>query len=206
MGYFWGCLLLLTIVKCRAIFDQSSYTPSHDRNTRDINTNCGPNDTIPPNRVNTTEQLRLVRNEMILANISILIAPLDEVGRLLWVSGFSGSNGKAAITQEGARLWTDGRYFIQAADQLDCNWEMMKIGTDDSIEEWMSKTGSGSIAGADPEIVGAGTWLDWEKALEEGGVELVTVKNLIDNIWTEENGRPTQDIVIHPMDYAGEEW
>ena len=52
------------------------------------------------NRVNTTEQLRLVRNEMILANISILIVPLDEVGRLLWVSGFSGSNGQAAITQE----------------------------------------------------------------------------------------------------------
>jgi len=209
LKYFWGCLLLLTIVKCCAIFDQSTYTPSHDRNTRDINTNCGPNDTIPPNRVNTTEQLSLVRNEMILANISILIVPLDEVGRLLWVSGFSGSNGKAAITQEEARLWTDGRYFIQAADQLDCNWEMMKIGTDDSIEEWMSKTGSGNIAGADPEIVGAGTWLDWEKALEEGGVELVTVENLIDNIWTEENGRPTQvykDIVIHPMDYAGEEW
>ena len=37
---------------------------------------------------------------MLEANISVLIVPLDTVGRLLWVSGFSGSNGQAAITQE----------------------------------------------------------------------------------------------------------
>ena len=44
---------------------------------------------------------------MELANITILIVPLDEVGRLLWVSGFSGSNGQAAITQE------EGKKIIQ---------------------------------------------------------------------------------------------
>ena len=90
-------------------------------------TNCGPNDTVPPNRVNTSHQLMLVRREMRKANLSLLIVPLDSVGRLKWVSGFSGSNGEAAISQEEARLWTDGRYFIQAVDQLDCNWEMMKL-------------------------------------------------------------------------------
>ena len=93
---------------------------------RDV-TNCGPNDTVPPNRVNTTHQLMLVRNEMRRANLSLLIVPLDSVGRLKWVSGFSGSNGEAVITEDEARLWTDGRYFIQAVDQLDCNWQMMKM-------------------------------------------------------------------------------
>ena len=68
----------------------------------------------------------LVRTEMRKVNLSLLIVPLDSVGRLKWVSGFSGSNGEAVITQEEARLWTDGRYFIQAVDQLDCNWQMMK--------------------------------------------------------------------------------
>merc|ERR1712002_158834 len=155
---FWIFLLLLATIQSCAIFDQNDYIPSYDRNTREINNNCGPNDTIPPNRVNTTERLKLVRAAMVEANITILIVPLDTVGRLLWVSGFSGSNGQAAITQEEARLWTDGRYFIQAVDQLDCNWQMMKMGTDDSIEDWISKTGSGNIAGADPELVGAGTW------------------------------------------------
>ena len=95
------------------------------RDVRDV-TNCGPDDPIPPNRVNTSHQLMLVRTEMRKANISLLIVPLDSVGRLKWVSGFSGSNGEAVISQEEARLWTDGRYFIQAVDQLDCNWQMMK--------------------------------------------------------------------------------
>ena len=71
----------------------------HERETRDI-TNCGPNDTVPPNRVNTSLQLELVRLQMMEVNISVVIVPLDSVGRLKWVSGFSGSNGHAAITQD----------------------------------------------------------------------------------------------------------
>ena len=69
------------------------------RTTRDI-TNCGPNDTVPPNRVNTSLQLTMVRNEMRRMNLSLLIVPLDTVGRLKWVSGFSGSNGQAVISQD----------------------------------------------------------------------------------------------------------
>ena len=76
-------------------------------------------------------------------DLDLLIVPLDSEGRLKWVSGFSGSNGQAVISRdEGKRvkkqtyqndlccaalLWTDGRYFIQAVDQLDCNWKMMRI-------------------------------------------------------------------------------
>ena len=50
LNSFWSFLLLFAIVKCCLIFDESAYSSIHSRNTRDINTNCGPNDTIPPNR------------------------------------------------------------------------------------------------------------------------------------------------------------
>ncbi|MCK4565490.1 MAG: aminopeptidase P family N-terminal domain-containing protein, partial [Verrucomicrobia bacterium] len=36
-----------------------------------------------------------------------------------WISGFTGSAGTAAILRETAGLWTDGRYFIQAEQQLE---------------------------------------------------------------------------------------
>ena len=36
-----------------------------------------------------------------------------------YISGFTGSAGTAVITQEYAGLWTDGRYFLQAAEQLE---------------------------------------------------------------------------------------
>ena len=55
---------------------------------------------MPPNRVNTSVQVTMVRQQMELVNISVLIVPLDTVGRLKWVSGFSGSNGQAVITKD----------------------------------------------------------------------------------------------------------
>ena len=91
-----GIFLWITLhVQCRP----SSSSTDHDPGTTDI-TKCAPNDTVPPNRVNTSVQLNLVRQEMTRVNITVLIIPLDSVGRLKWVSGFSGSNGEAVITHD----------------------------------------------------------------------------------------------------------
>lgn len=47
-----------------------------------------------------------------------------------WISGFTGSAGTAVITQDEAKLWTDGRYFIQAAKEIaDTEFELMKLAT-----------------------------------------------------------------------------
>ena len=50
---------------------------------------------------------------------------------------------------------------------------------------------TGSRVGADPTLIGAQTWLELKEELEEAGLTLVSLSvNLIDIIWTEENGRP----------------
>lgn len=54
------------------------------------------------------------------------ISACDE--RRAFITGFTGSAGVALITQTEALLWTDGRYFIQAEQQLDENWTQMKMG------------------------------------------------------------------------------
>lgn len=56
------------------------------------------------------------------------MAPRDE--RLKYISGFSGTAGTVLITENKAVLWTDGRYFIQADSQLDCNWILIKMSQD----------------------------------------------------------------------------
>ena len=71
---------------------------------RDLTTNCGPDDPIPPNRVNTTENLQNLRKLMLQYNVDAYYVPLDEVGRRTWISGFSGSNGDVIITQERVNL------------------------------------------------------------------------------------------------------
>ena len=71
---------------------------------RDITTNCGPDDEIPPNRVNTTQNLADLRDLMVQYEIEAYYVPLDEVGRRKWISGFSGSNGDVIVTLERVRF------------------------------------------------------------------------------------------------------
>ena len=51
-----------------------------------------------------------------------------------YITGFTGSAGIAVVTDQVAALWTDGRYFLQADMELDCNWILMKSGQDDVIK------------------------------------------------------------------------
>lgn len=55
---------------------------------------------------------------------------LEAEHRLLYMTGFSGSAGMAVVTDTQQALWTDGRYFLQADSELDCNWLLMKKGQD----------------------------------------------------------------------------
>lgn len=61
-----------------------------------------------------------------------------------FISGFSGSAGTAVISLEKAALATDGRYFNQAAKQLDSNWLLLKQGQEDvpTWQEWLFSTSS----------------------------------------------------------------
>lgn len=46
--------------------------------------------------------------------------------------------GLALITQREALLWTDGRYFLQAIQQLSDQWKLMRIGEDPPVDLWMA--------------------------------------------------------------------
>ncbi|KAF8409917.1 hypothetical protein HHK36_002436 [Tetracentron sinense] len=58
--------------------------------------------------------------------------------RRQFVSGFTGSAGLALITMNDARLWTDGRYFLQATQQLSDRWKLMRIGQDPALDNWLA--------------------------------------------------------------------
>lgn len=57
---------------------------------------------------------------------SEIVSECDQ--RRSYISGFTGSDGLAIITEKEACLWTDGRYFLQAAEEMDSNWTLMKVG------------------------------------------------------------------------------
>ena len=46
--------------------------------------------------------------------------------------------GLALITMKEALLWTDGRYFLQAEQQLTNRWKLMRMGEDPPVEVWIA--------------------------------------------------------------------
>lgn len=62
-----------------------------------------------------------------------------------WITGFTGSAGTAVVTATDARLWTDSRYWIQAAEQLAGSpFALMREGEDTDITAWMAQQAAAS--------------------------------------------------------------
>ncbi|XP_075791630.1 xaa-Pro aminopeptidase 1 isoform X2 [Pelodiscus sinensis] len=107
-------------------------------------------------------------------------------------------------------MWTDGRYFLQAAQQMDSNWMLMKMGLKDTPtqEDWLvSVLPEGSKVGVDPFIIPADQWTRMSKALKSAGHVLVPVKeNLIDAIWVDRPPRPCRPLMTLDLSYTGIGW
>ncbi|CAC5378203.1 pepP [Mytilus coruscus] len=133
--------------------------------------------------------------------------------RRQFISGFSGSQAIAVVLENKAALWTDGRYFLQAEDELDCNWILMKgrSGTETvpSITEWViaELEDQNGVLGANPFLIGSDDWIKKDKELVQNNMKLARVEeDLIDKIWT--TGRPAQpNTHIHGMklSFTGDE-
>ncbi|KAK4301818.1 hypothetical protein Pmani_026085 [Petrolisthes manimaculis] len=184
--------------------------------------NCGPDDTQPPNRVNTTHRVARLREEMVNKGLDAYLIPTDDEHqseyvaprdeRRRYLSGFSGSAGMAVVTAAQQALWTDGRYFLQADQQLHCDWLLMKqknTGVPKMVEWLRQNLVEGSKVGADPRLIGAETWMSYAEDLAKANIQLVAEEtNLVDLVWPEDERSPESDspIFIHELAYAGKKW
>ncbi|XP_015127089.1 xaa-Pro aminopeptidase ApepP isoform X2 [Diachasma alloeum] len=142
------------------------------------------------------------------AHLSEYITDHDK--RREFISGFKGSLGTAVITQKEAALWTDGRYYTQAATELDPPdaWILMKRGTagTPSEEDWLvSELPANSTVGADPNLLCYSTWVHLEAVLTGAGHSLLALEeNLIDQLWGDEQPPLTLNpIVPQLLKYTG---
>ncbi|KAF2361136.1 Creatinase N-terminal [Trinorchestia longiramus] len=139
--------------------------------------------------------------------------PPDHDRRREYISGFSGSAGTAVVLTTGERaLWTDGRYYLQADDQLDCQWLLMKEtleGYPDILEFLLDNLGSGDVVSADAKLIGYGSWNELSEGLAGNGITIESSdENLVDVVWTAdaENEQPaysTAPAIVYPIQYAG---
>ncbi|KAF5958167.1 hypothetical protein HYC85_005392 [Camellia sinensis] len=125
--------------------------------------------------------------------------------RRQFVSGFSGSAGLALITMNEALLWTDGRYFLQAAQQLSDQWKLMRIGEDLSVDVWMvDNLPKDAAIGIDPWCVAVDTAQKWEHAFAKKQQKLVqTSTNLVDEVWKDRPPVQINPVNVQPLEFAG---
>ncbi len=124
-----------------------------------------------------------------------------------YITGFDGSAGDAVIALDSAGLWTDGRYWLQAGEQLkNTGVDLFKAGAQGvpSWQAWLAKLPEGSNVGVDPRTLPRITFETLRSDLERRGVSLVGVdENLIDAVWSDCPPMPDAPIRVHPPEFAG---
>lgn len=124
-----------------------------------------------------------------------------------YLSGFTGSAGDLVVTLDKALLWTDSRYFIQAARQLDgTEIVLMKDGLagTPSIAQWLGENvPAGQYTGIDGMLFSHTSVRNLAESLAGHNVELLTDFDPVGTIWTERPPLPQDKIFVHDIKYAG---
>lgn len=122
-----------------------------------------------------------------------------------FITGFTGSAGVAVIGQEEAWLWTDGRYFIQAANQIEgSGFGLMKMGQEGvpTVMQYLGeKLQEGQCIGFDARVVNTNDAKEFAKIAAKKHGSLKTDKDLLDEVWTD---RP--ELVHQPADVLKDEF
>ena len=123
-----------------------------------------------------------------------------------WISGFTGSAGTVIITEDEAILWTDGRYFIQAENELSGSeyklYKMATPGFPTYIEYLSEKLKAGDTLGFDGRLVNQADVEKIEKSIEND-IKFIDQYDLVGDIWETRPEAPVGDTFIHEAKYTG---
>ena len=124
-----------------------------------------------------------------------------------WASGFTGSAGILIITDNKAILRTDGRYYIQAEQQLKgTGIKLQKAAEQDcpSIEEWLKDNlKAGATVACDGRQFPIAAVKKLRAGIKEAGMEFKTDFDPISDIWKERPALPDTAAFIHKMPFCG---
>lgn len=125
-----------------------------------------------------------------------------------FITGFTGSAGTAVITQEEAGLWTDGRYFIQAENELaGSGITLYKMGMPEvpKIDEYLDTVLSeNGVLGFDGRVVSMERGKEYENKLAYKNIDIQDKYDLIDEIWTNRPSMSENPVFLLGENYTGE--
>ena len=126
--------------------------------------------------------------------------------RLAWLTGFAGSAGVAIVLMERALLFVDGRYTLQAREQVDTSLFAIEHLVETPPDRWIEENlAIGDRLGYDPWLHTVEGAERLGKACATAGATLVAVEpDLIDAIWAGRPAPPVGAVTLHDVRFAGE--
>ena len=125
-----------------------------------------------------------------------------------FMSGFTGSAGTLIISMDEAGLWTDGRYFIQAENELkDSGIKLFKMGEEGvpTIEEYLlEKLPKNSTLGFDGRVMSVKEGQSLANKLAFKGINIEYKYDLVNDIWEDRCSLPTEKAFLLGVEYSGE--
>ena len=164
------------------------------------------------------ERITALRERMKEKKIDAYLVPTDDfhaseyVGEYFkcrkYITGFTGSAGTAVIMQDMAGLWTDGRYFIQAAAQLEgTGVDLFKMGETGvpTIHQFLEeKLGEGMCLGFDGRTISAKEAAELSEALGKKGASLSVDYDLVGEVWEDRPALSCEPVMELDVKWAGE--
>lgn len=164
------------------------------------------------------EKLQSIRGLMKSENVSAYIIPSsdphiseylpDRFKCIEFASGFTGSAGTLVITEDEAHLWTDGRYFVQATEQLKgTGYELMPLKAQGVPEyvEWLSgKLVKDSSVAFDGRLVSVNLAEMIENRLRPAGIKILPDRDYLNEIWKERPLLPSNPAYLIDESVTGE--
>ncbi|MDF2985915.1 MAG: peptidase [Eubacterium sp.] len=124
-----------------------------------------------------------------------------------WISGFTGSAGTFVVTKKESGLWTDGRYFIQAENQLEgTEIKLFKMGNTGvpTYTEWIeSVLKQGECVGFSGKMISQFTYKEMEDKFSNKGITINAQHDLIDEIWKDRPEIPATQVFSHDICFTG---
>lgn len=163
------------------------------------------------------KKIEILRNEMKKNGIQYYIIPSSDPhqseyvadyykGRA-YISGFTGSAGTLLVGLDCAKLWTDGRYFIQALKELDGSGiDLMKMNTEGypTIERWIKdNVKSGEAIGFDGRCYSVNQYKNLLKITKSKNINIKMDKDLLEVVWEDRPKLPISKIFLHDIEFSG---
>ena len=164
----------------------------------------------------TNEKIALLRAAMKAADANACLIPSSDphISEYLpahwsarrYFSGFTGSVGNLVVTETASALWVDGRYFVQAAHQLEgSEIVLQKMGVEGvpTLMEYLTDAlGEGQVLAVDGMVTATSTMKELQKALAKKGATVKSV-DLVEGNWPDRPAVPASQAFLLDEAYAG---